>query len=115
MKLEELPLLDIFNSLRSAQGNFDQERVDNTKAWIEQLQQSVRYYAWLNPMPSECWRQTTAGEIARFVAMFEMSSQGMNAVISVLRGRHIVVKELENLYAFRVKTIEDSTGTATVT
>ncbi len=46
-------------------------------------------------MPSECWRQTTAGEIARFVPMFEMSSQGMNAAISVLRGRYIVVKELD--------------------
>jgi uncharacterized protein len=55
----------------------------------------VRYFAWLNPMPSECWRQTTAGKIARFVPMFEMSPQGMNAAISVLRGRYIVVKELD--------------------
>jgi len=51
----------------------------------------VRYYAWLNPMPSECWRQTTGEEIARFVPMFEMSPQGMNAAISVLRGRYIVL------------------------
>jgi uncharacterized protein len=85
----------IISDAGAARGNFDQERVDNTKAWIEQLQQSVRYYAWLNPMPSECWRQTTAGEIARFVPMFEMSPQGMNAAISVLRGRYIVVKELD--------------------
>ncbi|OYE02613.1 AAA family ATPase [Nostoc sp. 'Peltigera membranacea cyanobiont' 232] len=84
----------------AARGNFDQERVDNTKVWIEQLQQSVRYYAWLNPMPSECWRQTTAGEIARFVPMFEMSPQGMNAAISVLRGRYIVVKELNESLCF---------------
>ncbi len=73
----------------AARGNFDQERVDSTKVWIKQLQQSVRYYAWLNPMPSECWRQTTAEEIARFVPMFEMSPQGINAAISVLRGRYI--------------------------
>jgi len=85
----------IVSDAGAARGNFDQERVDNTKVWIEQLQQSVRYFAWLNPMPSECWRQTTAGEIARFVPMFEMSSQGMNAAISVLRGRYIVVKELD--------------------
>lgn len=79
----------IVSDAGAARGNFDRERVDNTKAWIEQLQQSVRYFAWLNPMPSECWQQTTAGEIARFVPMFEMSSQGMNAAISVLRGRYI--------------------------
>ncbi|KAB8335803.1 hypothetical protein SD80_005970 [Scytonema tolypothrichoides VB-61278] len=85
----------IISDAGAARGNFDQERVDNTKVWIEQLQQSVRYFAWLNPMPSECWRQTTAGEIARFVPMFEMSPQGMNAAISVLRGRYIVLKELD--------------------
>ena len=85
----------IVSDAGAARGNFDQERVDNTKTWIEQLQQSVRYFAWLNPMPSECWRETTAGEIARFVPMFEMSPQGMNAAISVLRGRYIVIKELD--------------------
>ncbi len=80
----------IVSDAGAARGNFDQERVDSTKAWIEQLQQSVRHYAWLNPMPSECWQQTSAGEIAHFVPMFEMSPQGMNAAISVLRGRYIV-------------------------
>jgi uncharacterized protein len=64
------------------------------KVWIEELQQSVRYFAWLNPMPSESWKQTRAGEIARFVPMFEMSLQGMNAAISVLRGRYIIVKRI---------------------
>ena len=73
----------------AARGNFDQERIESTKVWIEQLQQSLRYYAWLNPMPNECWQQTTAGEIARLLPMFEMSRQGMNAAISVLRGRYI--------------------------
>ncbi len=87
--IDERAAVLIVSDAGAARGNFDQERVDNTKVWIEQLQQSVRYFAWLNPMPSECWRQTTAGEIARFVSMFEMSSQGMNAAISVLRGRYI--------------------------
>ena len=79
----------IVSDAGAARGNFDQERVDNTKVWIEELQQSVSYLAWLNPMPSECWGQTTAGKIARFVPMFEMSPQGMNAAISVLRGRYV--------------------------
>lgn len=73
----------------AARGNFDQDRVESTKLWIEQLQQSVRYCAWLNPMPNDWWQHTTAGEIARLLPMFEMSRQGMNAAISVLRGRYI--------------------------
>lgn len=82
----------IVSDAGAARGNFDQERVDSTKVWIEQLQQSVRYVAWLNPMPTECWRRTTASKIARFVPMFEMSPQGMNAAISVLRGRYIATE-----------------------
>lgn len=79
----------IVSDAGAARGNFDQERVDNTKTWIEQLQQSVRYFAWLNPMPNDCWCRTTAEEIARFVPMFEMNPQGMNTAISVLRGRYV--------------------------
>lgn len=88
-EIDERAAVLIVSDAGAARGNFDQERVDNTKVWIKELQQSVRYFAWLNPMPSEYWRQTTAGEIARFVSMFEMNSQGMNAAISVLRGRYI--------------------------
>ncbi len=88
-EIGERAVVLIVSDAGAARGNFDQERVDSTKAWIEKLQQSVRYFAWLNPMPTECWRQTTAGEIAHFVPMFEMSPQGMNTAISVLRGRYI--------------------------
>lgn len=76
----------------AARGNFDRERVKGTRAWIAQLQQSVRYCAWLNPMPSVWWPQTTAGAIARLLPMFEMSRQGMNAAIRVLRGRYYLEK-----------------------
>jgi uncharacterized protein len=104
--LDEKPITEVFEEIGeraavlivsdagAARGNFDLERVDNTKVWIEQLQQSVRYIAWLNPMPSESWHQTTAYEIARFIPMFEMSPQGMNAAISVLRGQYIATEEM---------------------
>jgi hypothetical protein len=88
-EIGERAVVLIVSDAGAARGNFDQERVESTKVWIEQLQQSVRYCAWLNPMPNEWWRHTTAGEIARLLPMFEMSRQGMNAAISVLRGRYI--------------------------
>lgn len=74
----------------AARGSFDKVRVERTKAWIEQLQKSAKYLAWLNPMPSDSWQHTTAGEIAQMLPMFAMSRRGMNAAVSVLRGRHIV-------------------------
>ena len=74
----------------AARSSFDKIRVERTQAWIEQLQKSAKYLAWLNPMPSDSWQHTTAGEIAQMLPMFAMSRTGMNAAISVLRGRHIV-------------------------
>ncbi|MBW4670441.1 MAG: hypothetical protein KME60_24250 [Cyanomargarita calcarea GSE-NOS-MK-12-04C] len=83
----------------AARGNFDAERIYFTRKWIEQLQQSVTYCAWLNPMPSESWKNTTAGEIAGMLPMFEMNRQGMNAAITVLRGRYVA---WETMYSWLV-------------
>jgi uncharacterized protein with von Willebrand factor type A (vWA) domain len=90
VEVGERAVVLIVSDAGAARGNFDLERVKWTQKWIEQLQQSVQYVAWLNPMPRESWQHTTAGEIKRFVPMFEMSRQGMNRAISVLRGRYFV-------------------------
>ncbi|MFP5270289.1 hypothetical protein [Coleofasciculus sp.] len=50
----------------------------------------------MNPTPNQWWQNITDGEIARLLPMFEMSRQGMNAAISVLRGRYIVKKQDES-------------------
>ncbi|NEP01734.1 MAG: hypothetical protein F6K58_24380 [Symploca sp. SIO2E9] len=91
-EIGEWAMVLIVSDAGAARGNFDQERVESTKVWIKQLQQSVRHCAWLNPMPKECWQYTTAREIARLLPMFEMSRQGMNGAISVLRGRYFAEK-----------------------
>lgn len=79
----------IIGDAGAARGSFDKIRVERSQVWIEQLQQSAKYVAWLNPMPRDSWQHTTAGEIAQMLPMFAMSRTGMNAAISVLRGRHI--------------------------
>jgi uncharacterized protein len=65
---------------------FDSERVEIAKIWLDKLRESVGYLALLNPMPNQSWQNKTAGDIANFVPMFEMSCQGMNGAIRVLRG-----------------------------
>ncbi|NJN13964.1 MAG: hypothetical protein HC815_41280 [Richelia sp. RM1_1_1] len=79
----------IVSDAGAARGNYNPVRVKDTHEFLKQLQQSVNYYAWLNPMPNDSWEYTTAGEIARFVPMFEMSREGFSAAINTLRGRYI--------------------------
>ncbi|WP_373529368.1 hypothetical protein [Nostoc sp.] len=79
----------IVSDAGAARGYYNSERVEYTQEFIEKIKQSVRYYAWLNPMPNDSWQHTTAGDIAGFVPMFEMSHQGLNAAINTLRGRYV--------------------------
>ncbi|NEQ64355.1 MAG: hypothetical protein F6K21_02430 [Symploca sp. SIO2D2] len=79
----------IVSDAGAARGNYNLDRVEYTQKFLQQLTESVRYYAWLNPMPDESWQYTTAGKIARLVPMFEMSRQGLNAAINTLRGRYV--------------------------
>jgi len=87
--IAERAVVLIVSDAGAARGNLDSERVERTRTFIQQLKQSVRRYAWLNPMPNTRWPGTTAGKIARFVPMFETSRRGLDAAISVLRGHYV--------------------------
>ena len=76
----------IFSDAGAARGAFNRERLELTAEFLQQLRQKLRYVAWLNPMPRDRW-QGTAGEIAKLVPMFELSRQGLNEAIDVLRGK----------------------------
>lgn len=78
----------IFSDGGAARGNFNQERLDLTAAFLDQLRQQLRYVAWLNPMPRNRWTGT-AGEIAKLLPMFELSRHGLDQSIDVLRGKSV--------------------------
>ncbi|WP_235006847.1 hypothetical protein [Calothrix rhizosoleniae] len=77
----------IFSDAGAARRGYSEERYKLTKEFLAQLQQQVRYIAWLNPMPRKRWFGTTADKIVRLVPMFEVSRAGLQDAISVLRGR----------------------------
>lgn len=77
----------IFSDAGAARGGNSKERYQLTQEFITQLQQKVRYIAWLNPMPKKRCLNTTAGEISNLVPMFEVSRTGLQDAISLLSGR----------------------------
>lgn len=76
----------IFSDAGALRGGLSPERIKLTAGFLDRLRQQVRYLVWLNPMPSERWQGTSAGEIARLVPMFALSRQGFQQAIDVLRG-----------------------------
>src|SRR5438105_1957435 len=79
----------IFSDAGAARGKFNLERVVMTEIFLQHLKQKVRYMAWLNPMPSFRWHNTTAEEVMHLVPMFDISRRGLDDAIRVLRGRPI--------------------------
>jgi uncharacterized protein with von Willebrand factor type A (vWA) domain len=77
----------IFSDAGAARKGFNLERVEKTAEFLEQIKKRIRRVSWLNPLPSSRWKGTTAEEIARLVPMFEVSKQGLQNSINVLRGK----------------------------
>ena len=76
----------IFSDAGAARGGYSKQRFDFTKDFLSELKKKVRYIAWLNPMPRNYWKGTTAERIDKIVPMFEFSRRGLQDAIGVLRG-----------------------------
>lgn len=77
----------IFSDAGAARGGFNLERYELTETFLAQFRRKFRHIAWLNPVPSERWSDTTAGEIMQLIPMFDIRRRGLDTAISVLRGR----------------------------
>lgn len=84
----------VISDAGAARGGLDIERVKQTGAFLQKLSQRVRRIAWINPLPNLRWANTTAGELARLVPMFDMSRRGMDDAINTLRGRYVYGEKL---------------------
>jgi uncharacterized protein with von Willebrand factor type A (vWA) domain len=70
----------------AARGRYDLLRLLDTVASLKGVQAWSSRVVWLNPLPREVWKGTTAGQIARHVPMFFMDRVGMHGAVNVLRG-----------------------------
>jgi uncharacterized protein with von Willebrand factor type A (vWA) domain len=71
----------------AARGDYDGERVEETRRFVEILGNYTYLYAWLNPVPARRWSHTTAEEVAGFMPMLPLDRDGLNDAINVLRGQ----------------------------
>ena len=73
----------------AAREHRDRDRIEQTEQFIQNLKGAVRYCAWLNPMPSNAWENTSAAIFAEMMPMFSLNRSGLNNAIAVLRGRYL--------------------------
>jgi uncharacterized protein with von Willebrand factor type A (vWA) domain len=77
----------IISDAGAARGYRELKRIRATSNFLLRLQQHTSLIAWLNPMPQERWRGSSAEIIANLVSMHQMDNNGLSKAIDVLRGQ----------------------------
>jgi uncharacterized protein with von Willebrand factor type A (vWA) domain len=77
----------IISDAGAARGNYNINRIISTVAFLKKLHGNTKRIAWLNPMFEERWQNSSAGEISRYVAMFEATEKGVKGAVDFLKGR----------------------------
>lgn len=75
----------------AARGYKNRERVKETEKFLQDVSRAWRPVVWLNPMPSDRWRNTTAEAIKKLLnnKMYRLNEEGMIKAIDVLRGKRV--------------------------
>lgn len=82
----------VISDAGAARRQFDIVRLLDTVALVKALHAGSSGVAWLNPAPPGWWPRTTAGQLARYIPMFEFSPRGLGRAVDVLRGRPVPVE-----------------------
>jgi uncharacterized protein with von Willebrand factor type A (vWA) domain len=83
----------ILSDAGAARSNYSRARVQATTAFLARLQHYTTRIAWLNPLPADRWVNTSASEIAEYVAMFEATESGVKKAVDLLRGSAIKIRK----------------------
>ncbi len=73
----------------AARGYRRLDRIRGTTKFLRRLRRTTQLCAWLNPMPVERWRGSSAEVLANLVPMFQMDDDGLSNAIDVVRGLQI--------------------------
>jgi uncharacterized protein with von Willebrand factor type A (vWA) domain len=70
-------------------GSRDRERVARVRRFVAAVRDEWSPIAWLNPLPRERWKGTSAAHIARLktVSMYQFSDDGLIQAVDFLRGK----------------------------
>lgn len=71
----------IISDAGAARGGVNYDRIELTENFLDELYGCVRQVAWLNPVPENRWRGTSAQGISQLVKMYELDNSGLVAAV----------------------------------
>ncbi|MEP0872945.1 hypothetical protein NDA01_24315 [Trichocoleus desertorum AS-A10] len=76
----------IISDAGAARGYYNSKRLAATKEFIKILGSYTYLYSWLNPIPYQRWKNSTAEGVAKLLPMFYLDRDGLNDAVNILRG-----------------------------
>lgn len=76
----------IVSDAGAARRTYSSWRLEKTREFINLLTNYTYLYAWLNPVPKNCWGISTADDIAKFVPMYSLKREELNDAVKILLG-----------------------------
>lgn len=76
----------VYSDAGAARGGRDAVRIRRTSALLDVLWRATPNVAWLNPVPSERWRGTSADAIRTRVPMYALDRGGLQDAVDRMRG-----------------------------
>jgi uncharacterized protein with von Willebrand factor type A (vWA) domain len=71
----------IISDAGAARGGVNYDRIKLTENFLDELYGCVRQVAWLNPVPENRWRGTSAQGISQVVKMYDLDNSGLVAAV----------------------------------
>ena len=71
----------IISDAGAARGGVNYDRIELTENFLDELYGCVRQVAWLNPVPENRWRGTSAQGISQLVKMYDLDNSGLVAAV----------------------------------
>ncbi|MEO6720599.1 MAG: hypothetical protein ABIN67_09530 [Ferruginibacter sp.] len=84
----------IISDAGAAKGTYNTSRINITTKLLLELKNCTSKIAWLNPMPAERWKNTSAEEISKTVTMFEANENGIKNAVNLMKGSNIKLVKL---------------------
>lgn len=84
--INEFSAVLIVSDAGAARHHHELDRIVTTLEFLDILKPVTTQVAWLNPMPTERWLNTSAEVLSRHVPMFPMNQAGLSNAVDVLRG-----------------------------
>ena len=78
--------LVILSDAGAARGTWERRRLEQTKQALTHIVRRFPNPVWLNPMPKDRWRGTTAEALAKEIPMVSWTARGFRDLVNHLRG-----------------------------